>query len=100
MIEAVAKKDDNQVENIVVSVEDYKFNIDKNLLDDLEVIEMIDDIESNERSYRIVGLLKVLLGEKQYKEMKVYFSEKHGKIDSALLTTIMTRIFEKFDPKG
>lgn len=94
-----------------IEVEGYKFNVDTDLLDDVEAFEYIDRIENKGQVAGIVPLLQFLIGEKAYEDMKAHFAkidaEAHkdekdykGRFRVTKLNTVYTAIIEKFDPKG
>lgn len=83
-----------------VEFDGYKFDIDEELLDDVELLEMIDGIENGERPALIMTLLKKLVGDDGYDKMKAYFVKKDGRFKMSKLSGIYQAIFENFDPKG
>lgn len=83
-----------------VEYDGYKFKIDEELLDDVELLEMIDGIENEEKPALIITLLKRLIGDDGYAAMKEYFVKKDGRFKMSALGEIYRVIFEDFDPKG
>lgn len=94
-----------------INLDGYKFNVDTDLLDDVEAFEYIDRIENKGQVAGIVPLLLFLIGEKAYEDMKAHFSkldaEAHkdtpdykGRFRVTELTNVYKAIIEKFDPKG
>lgn len=83
-----------------VEVDGYKFNIDPEVLDDVELLEMIDGIENGEKPALIISLLKKLVGDDGYEQMKAYFVKKDGRFKMSKLGDIYKAVFEGFDPKG
>lgn len=83
-----------------VEYDGYKFAIDEDLLDDVELLEMIDGIENEEKPALIITLLKRLIGDDGYEAMKAYFVKKDGRFKMSKLGEIYQAIFEGFDPKG
>ena len=94
-----------------VVVDGYKFKVDTDLLDDVEAFEYIDRIENKGQTAGIVPLLKFLIGETGYEEMKAHFSEVDGSAHKdekaykgrfrvSKLNDVYVAIIEKFDPKG
>lgn len=83
-----------------VTVDGYDFKIDDNLLDDVEVLEMIDAVENQNRPGVIISLLRNLIGDDGYKAMKAYFVEKDGRFKMSKLMKVYEAIFDGFDPKG
>lgn len=94
-----------------VEVEGYKFNVDTDLLDDVEAFEYIDRIENKSQVAAIVPLLTFLIGEQAYMDMKAHFTkldiEAHKEVEGykgrfrvSKLNDVYMAIIEKFDPKG
>lgn len=83
-----------------VTVDGYTFKLDDTLLDDVEVLEMIDAVESENRPGVVIKLLKNLVGDDGYNEMKDYFVKKDGRFKMTKLMKVYEAIFEGFDPKG
>lgn len=80
--------------------EGYKFTVDTDLLDDVEAFEHIDRIENKGQVAAIVPLLKFLVGEKGYDDMKAHFVKTEGRFKVTKLTKVYEVIIENFDPKG
>ncbi len=83
-----------------VNFDGYEFQVDTNVLDDVEIVELIDLIENKQNLKAIVDFLIYLLGEDGYKSMKEYFVKKDGRFKLSSLSKIYQAIFENFDPKG
>lgn len=96
MSEAVAKKDDNQVE---ITVDDYTFKANIDLLDDVDTLEKLDDVQAGKVG-EMIKLIKLVVGEDGYDQMKAHFVAKDGRMRIAKLNAAFEAIFEKFDPKG
>ncbi len=96
MSEAVAKKDDNQVE---ITVDDYTFKANIDLLDDVDTIEKLDDVQAG-KGGEMIKLIKLVVGEDGYDQMKAHFVAKDGRMRIAKMNSAFEAIFEKFDPKG
>lgn len=105
----VEEKSNNSIKEI--ELDGYKFNVDTDLLDDVEAFEYIDRIENKGQVAGIVPLLKFLIGDKGYDDMKEHFSkldaEDHkeqkdykGRFRISKLNSVYLAIIEKFDPKG
>lgn len=82
-----------------VEFEGYKFNVNFDVIDDVENIEIIDKIENQNNVVAIIDFLKSMIGHGQYEIMKEYFVKKDGKFKISKLTGIYQAIFDKFDPK-
>lgn len=83
-----------------IEFEDYTFEFDAVLLDDVELLEMIDAIEGNGNGGAIVRLIRSLIGQDGYDKMKTHFVAKDGRFKMSKLFAIYGLIFEDFDPKG
>jgi len=80
-------------------VDGYTFQADIDLIDDVETLETIEDIEGGKVS-QIITLVKKVVGEQGYEDMKAHFTEKNGRMQISVLNKVFEVIFEKFDPKG
>lgn len=103
-----------------VEVDGYKFEVDTDMIDDVDTLAILDRIETNGQVAAIVPLLITIMGEPAYKELKAYFVEKDGKDHAAELEAagkpadatykprmrmdklqdVYIAILDKFDPKG
>lgn len=83
-----------------IEVDGYKFEIDTDRIDDVEVLDTIDAIENQKQLKEIITFLEFLIGAEGYRRLKAYFVEKDGKFKLSKLFEVYTAIFEKFDPKG
>lgn len=94
-----------------VTVDGYVFKVDTDLLDDVEAFEYIDRIENKGQVAAIAPLLKFMIGDQGYIDMKVHFTqadaEAHkdekgykGRFRIQKLNDVYLAIIEKFDPKG
>lgn len=91
---------ENKAELRDITVDGYTFKLDDTLLDDVEILEMIDAVESQNRPGEVINLLKRLVGDNGYDEMKAYFVKKDGRFKMTKLMKIYEAIFAGFDPKG
>lgn len=82
-----------------VTFDGYTFKLDDNLLDDVEVLEMIDAVESQNKPGQVINLLKQLIGDDGYDEMKAYFVKKDGRFKMTKVMKVYEEIFKGFDPK-
>lgn len=94
-----------------IELDGYTFTVDTDLLDDVEAFEYIDRIENKGQVAGIVPLIKFLVGDKGYEDMKAHFAkldaEAHkdtpdykGRFRVSKLNEVYVAIIEKFDPKG
>lgn len=93
-----------------LEIEGYKFEVDTDLMDDVEAFGYIDSIENKGNSAGIVPLLKFLIGDKGFEDMKAHFTELDAKEHkgqkdykprwrASKLVKVYTVIAENFDPK-
>lgn len=83
-----------------LEIDGYKFIVDTDLLDDVEAFEIIDRIENKNEVTAVVPLLKFLIGEKGYDDMKAHFVKKEGRFRVTKLSQVYQVIVADFDPKG
>lgn len=94
-----------------IVVDGYKFTVDTDLLDDVEAFEHIDRIENKGQVAAIAPLLKFMVGEKGYNDMKAHFTstdaaehqgdpDYKGRFRIKKLQDVYLAIIEQFDPKG
>lgn len=85
---------------IDITVDGYTFKADIDVLDDIEVLELLDQIESQGKPGKIIDLLIRSVGQEGYDALKAHYVEAEGKMRISTLTKIYQALFEKFDPKG
>lgn len=78
----------------------FKFTVDTDLLDDVEVLELIDRIESKNQIAAILPLLDFLIGPDEVAKMRAHFVKKYDRFRITKLTEIYEVIIDNFDPKG
>lgn len=83
-----------------LDLDGYKFTVDTDLLDDVEAFEHIDRIENKNQVAAIVPLLKFLIGEQGYEDMKAHFVKTEGRFRVTKLSKVYQVIIENFNPKG
>lgn len=119
--QTTAKKDDAEKGSIKeLSLEGYKFEVDTDLLDDVEAFEYIDKIENKGQIGAIVPLITFMIGDKGLEEMKAHFTKKDaeehaaklkadgkkadpdykGRFRVSKLMKVYEVIVSEFDPKG
>lgn len=81
-------------------IDDYKFTVDTDLLDDVDAFEHIDRIENKKQVAAIVPLLHFLIGDDGYDAMKAHFVKKDGRFRVSKLSKVYEIIVENFSPKG
>lgn len=82
-----------------VTFDGYTFKLDDNRLDDVEVLEMIDAVESQNQPGAVIRLLKKIIDDSGYEDMKAYFVKKDGRFKMTKMMKIYEAIFEGFSPK-
>lgn len=103
-----------------LSLDGYKFNVDTDLLDDVEAFEYIDKIENKGQVGAIVPLITFMIGEQGLEDMKAHFTQKDaeehaaklkadgkpadkdykGRFRVSKLMKVYEVIVSEFDPKG
>ena len=94
-----------------IDVKGYKFNVDTDLLDDVDSLEYIERIESQGQTAVVLSLLKHIMGVDEFTKLKAHFVAVDGEAhkDQAgykarmrieVLSDVYLAIIEKFDPKG
>lgn len=99
MAAAVEAAEQFKGERLDVEYDGYKFVVDSALLDDVEIVDLIERIESGKSLKATVEFLNYLIGKDGYEKMKAYFVQRDGRFKLTALTRIYYAIFEKFDPK-
>lgn len=94
------KVDEVKKDLVDVEVDGYKFQVDHAILDDVEILDMIDEIETQSRTKTIITFLEYILGKDGYAKMKAYYVKVDGRFTLTKLGRVYTAIFENFDPKG
>jgi hypothetical protein len=97
---AAAKNAKFEGEKIEIDYEGYKFTVDTDLLDNVEIVDLIERIEGGKSLKAVVEFLYYLIGKDGYEKMQAYFVEKEGRFKLTRLSRVYYAIFEKFDPKG
>lgn len=82
-----------------IEFDGYKFDVNLDLIDDVEAIDMLDQIENKQNLKAIVEFLKYLVGADGYEKMKAFFVERDGRFRLTKLSGVYKAIFENFDPK-
>jgi outer membrane protein assembly factor BamA len=82
-----------------LEIDGYKFTVDTDLLDNVDAFEHIDRIENQQQIAAIVPLLKFLIGDQGYDDMKAHYVKTEGKFRLTKLSKVYELIIENFDPK-
>lgn len=83
-----------------ITFEGYTFEVNLDVVDDVDNVELIDKIENQQNVKAIVDFLIRLLGQDGYDKLKAHMIAKDGRFRLSKLGDIYTAIFEQFDPKG
>lgn len=94
-----------------IDVRGYKFNVDTDLLDDIDSLEFIERIENKGQVAVVLPLLKHILGLEEFEKLKAHFVLADGEAHKGkegykprmrveVLNETYMAIIEKFDPKG
>lgn len=77
----------------------FKFTVDlEELEDDFEFVEEVAAIVNGSTS-ALPNVIKMMIGEEQYKNLKEHCRKENGKVSSTKMITVMTEIFEYSDSK-
>lgn len=94
-----------------IEVKGYKFNVDTDLIDDVDTLEYIERIESKGEASAVLPLLKHIMGSAEFEKLKAHFVKLDGdehkdvadykpRMRMQMLNDTYLAIIEKFDPKG
>lgn len=79
--------------------EGYKFMVDTDLIDDVEMLEVLERIENKGQISAVVPFLHFLIGKEGFEKMKAYFTKKDGKFRATTLAKVYKVILNNYDPK-
>lgn len=72
----------------------------EDVLDNADIFDLLDDLQNGgENNLKLIKLLKALLGEGEYANMREYFVKKDGKFSATKAGEIAGKLLESFDPK-
>lgn len=111
---------DEQSEVQEIEVEGYKFEVDTDLIDDVDSLALLERIENKGQVAAVLPLLAHIMGNEEYDKLRAYFVKKDGEDHAAKLKaegkpedkkyrprmrmskleTVYMAILEKFNPKG
>jgi hypothetical protein len=94
-----------------IEVRGYKFNVDTDMLDDVDSLEFIERIENKGQVAVVLPLLKHIMGNDKFETLKAHFVAEDAKANEGkegykarmrieVLNDAYLAIIEKFDPKG
>jgi hypothetical protein len=109
MADETPQTEQNTVKEI--DVKGYKFNVDTDMLDDVDSLEFIERIENQGQTAVVLSLLKHIMGADEFAKLKAHFIEVDAKAHEGkegykarmrieILSDVYLAIIEKFDPKG
>ncbi len=70
----------------------FKFELDDEAMDDLEFVELLAESDMNPSV--IPQIVKTILGEKQYAELKEHLRNDKGRIPMSAVDEALTEMFE------
>lgn len=93
-----------------IDFEGCKFDIDPDLLDDVDAFALINKIENENQLTAVVPLMNYLVGKPKFNEIKQYFTQKdaeahkdvkgyHPRMRLKKLGELYQEIIKHFDPK-
>lgn len=94
-----------------IEVKGYTFQVDTDLLDDVDSLEYIERIEHKGQTAVVLPLLKHIMGNAEFENLKAHFIAADGEAHKGkegykarmridVLSDTYLAIIEKFDPKG
>lgn len=94
-----------------IEVRGYTFQVDTDLLDDVDSLDYIERIESKGQTAVVLPLLKHIMGDAEFDKLKAHFIAVDGEAHKGkegykprmrieILSDVYLAIIEKFDPKG
>jgi hypothetical protein len=111
----MADADTNTSEIKEIEVDGYKFTVDTDKLDDVEALDFIERIENKGQVAAVLPLLKFMLDDTEYEQMRKAFIEidakehkdknpnsknaYHPRFRINKLNAVYLAIIEKFNPK-
>jgi len=104
-----AQKEQSTIKEI--EVRGYKFNVDTDLLDDVDSLAFIDQIENKGHVATVLPLLVHIMGKEEFEKLKAHFmsadAEDHKdqkdykpRMRIEVMNETYMAIIDKFDPKG
>lgn len=108
MADDTPKTEQNTIKE--VEVNGYKFNVDTDLIDDVDTLEYIERIESRGEASAVLPLLRHIMGVEEFNKLKAHFVKEDGeahkdqknykpRMRMQAMNDTYLAIIEKFDPK-
>lgn len=105
-----APEPENEIKLTPIDFEGCKFDIDPDLLDDVDAFALINKIENENQLTAVVPLMNYLVGKPKFAEIKQYFTQKdaeahkdvkgyHPRMRLKKLGELYQEIIKHFDPK-
>ena len=88
---------DDKYEIKKLEIDGYEFEYNTENFDDVNMLELIDEVESG-AFQKLPKLLRVLLGEETYTGLVNAMTEKHGKFKISKMDEVYSKIFNE-NPK-
>lgn len=83
--------------NKTVEVQGYKLTVDLDNFDDVKFFDMTEQLEEHPKLFSDV--LKLGIGEANYKKMEDHFTSKDGRFKMSVVIEAVNKILEITDPK-
>lgn len=84
---------------IDIEFDGFKFKFDTDALDDMEFLELSDAVQNEQDLTKYPALVKLLMGDKSYKEAKAYFTKKDGRFTATKCGELFKHTIEAAGPK-
>lgn len=88
---------DDKYEIKKISIDGLEFEYNTENFDDVDMLDLIDEVEEG-AFQKLPKLLRLLLGEDTYNNLKNAMAEKHGRFQISKMSEIYTQLFEE-NPK-
>lgn len=85
---------DDKYEIKKLEIDGYEFEYNTENFDDVEMLDLIDEVESG-AFQKLPKLLRVLLGEKTYTGLVNAMTEKHGRFKISKMDEVYSKIFNE-----
>lgn len=77
-----------------------KYSVEDNVLNDLELIEIVGEIEENEKPWLLAEFLKRTLGKEQYKKAKDKYRDENGRVPVEPFGELIEKVLKSLDSKN
>ncbi len=90
--------EETKLTHIKIDGGNFEFDVDPQVMDDIEVIELLGNLETDPSV--VLKVVRLVVGEDNYKNIKAHYAKKYGRMSvSKHLTEVMNETFKAF-PKS